>query len=110
MFVAGAVPSVARLSASLWIALDSPSLRLLPGERKLSTKQLMKKAMANTVVALDRKVAAPLPPKTAPVIPPPPPNAPAKPSPLADCIKTTTISAMHIITCNMVRTTINDTS
>jgi hypothetical protein len=61
--------------------------------------------MANTVVALDKKVAAPLPPNTAPVIPEPP-KAPAKPSPLADCIKTTIIKAMQINTCSIVKNTI----
>jgi len=79
------------------------------GERKLSNIQLKKNAIASTVVALERKVAAPLPPNTAPVIPEPP-KAPARPSPLADCIKTTMIKAIQIITCSMVRNTIKATS
>jgi hypothetical protein len=86
-----------------------PPLLPTAGERKLSTIQLKKKAIANTVVALDRKVAAPLPPKTAPVMPEPP-NAPAKPSPLADCIRTAMIKAIQIKTCKKVKNTIKCTS
>jgi hypothetical protein len=88
-----------------------PSLPPPPvlGLRKLRMRQLTKKAIANTVVALDRKVAAPRPPKTAPVTPEPP-KAPANPSPLADCINTDIIKAMQIITCRMVSTAIKDTS
>ncbi len=108
MLVAG-VPSVARFSASLWIPLLSLLLTPVDGERKLSNMQLKKKAIAKIVVALDRNVAAPLPPKTAPVIPEPP-KAPANPSPLADCIRTTMIKAMQMITCSMVNKTINWTS
>jgi hypothetical protein len=89
--------------------LDSLPPPPVPGERKLRIKQLKKNAIASTVVALDRKVATPLPPNTAPVIPEPP-KAPANPSPLADCIRTTMIRAMQIITCNMVKNTIKDTS
>jgi hypothetical protein len=77
--------------------LESPVTPPVLGERKLKIIQLTKKAIASPVVALDRKVAAPRPPKTAPVTPEPP-KAPARPSPLADCIKTEMIRAMQIIT------------
>lgn len=107
--MAGVVPSPARLCASSWTALLPLPVAPVIGERKLSTILLKKKAIANTVVALDKNVAAPLPPKTAPVIPEPP-NAPAKPSPLADCIRTAMIREMQIITCSMVNNVINDTS
>jgi hypothetical protein len=83
--------------------------RPVAGDKKLKTIQLKKNAIAKTVVALAKKVAAPLPPKTAPVIPEPP-NAPAKPSPFADCIKTTMIKHMQMITCNMVKSVIKNSS
>lgn len=109
MLVAGGVPSVARLCASRWIPLLSLPPPPMDGESKLSIRLLKKKAMASTVVALDKNVAAPRPPKTALVIPEPP-KAPARPSPLADCIRTTMIKAMQMITCKMVNNAIKDTS
>jgi hypothetical protein len=109
MLVAGAVPWVACLRASLGILLAFLPPRPVAGDKKLKTIQLKKNAIAKTVVALAKKVAAPLPPKTAPVIPEPP-NAPAKPSPFADCIKTTMIKQMQIITCNMVKSVIKNSS
>jgi hypothetical protein len=109
MLVAGAVPWVACFLASSGITLDFLPPRPVTGERKLKNIQLKKNAIAKTVVALDKKVAAPLPPKTAPVIPEPP-NAPAKPSPFADCIKTTMIKQMQMITCKMVKSVIKISS
>ena len=53
--------------------------------------------MASMVVAFERNVAAPRPPNTAPVNAPPP-KAPARPSPLEDCIKTAIISANETMT------------
>jgi hypothetical protein len=105
ILVAGAVPWVACFRASSGIALDFLPARPVTGDKKLKSIQLKKKAIAKIVVALDKKVAAPLPPKTAPVIPEPP-NAPAKPSPFADCIKTTMIKQMQMITCSMVKSVI----
>ncbi len=81
----------------------------MTGDKKLKIIQLKKNAIANPVVALAKKVAAPLPPKTAPVIPEPP-KAPAKPSPFADCIKTTMIKQMQMITCNKVKNVIKISS
>jgi hypothetical protein len=109
MLVAGAVPWVACLRASSGMALEPLPARPVPGDRKLKTIQLKKNAIASPVVALDKNVAAPLPPKTAPVIPEPP-KAPAKPSPFADCIKTTMIKQMQMITCSMVRSVIKNSS
>lgn len=105
MLVAGAVPWVACFRASLGIALDFLPARPVTGDKKLKSIQLKKNAIAKIVVALDKKVAAPLPPKTAPVIPEPP-NAPAKPSPFDDCNKTTMIKQMQMITCSMVKSVI----
>jgi hypothetical protein len=68
----------------------------------VSAIELMKKAMAKTVVALERNVAAPLPPKTAPVIPEPP-KAPASPSPLLDCKRTVIIRPAQIRICNRIK-------
>jgi hypothetical protein len=65
---------------------------------KVRTIQETIKATARTVVALDKKVAAPLPPNTAPERAPPPPKALAKPSPLADCISTVIINETLMIT------------
>jgi hypothetical protein len=93
----------------LGIELDVLPPRPVTGDKKLRNIQLIKNAIAKTVVALDKKVAAPLPPKTAPVIPEPP-NAPAKPSPFADCNKTTMIKQMQMITCNMVKSVIKNSS
>jgi hypothetical protein len=109
MLVAGAVPCVAAFRASSGITLDFLPPRPVTGAKKLKTIQLKKNAIAKPVVALDRKVAAPLPPKTAPVIPEPP-KAPAKPSPFADCIKTAMIKQMQMITCNMVKSVIKNSS
>jgi hypothetical protein len=109
MLVAGAVPSVACFRASSGITLDPLPARPVPGDRKLRIIQLKKNAMASPVVALDKKVAAPLPPKTAPVIPEPP-KAPARPSPFADCIKTAMIRQMQMITCSMVKSVIKNSS
>jgi hypothetical protein len=109
MLVAGAVPWVACFRASLGITLGFLPPRPVDGDKKLKSIQLKKNAIAKIVVALDKNVAAPLPPKTAPVIPEPP-NAPAKPSPFADCIKTTIIKLMQMITCNMVKSVIKNSS
>jgi hypothetical protein len=91
------------------MALEPLPAPPVAGDKKLNTIQLKKNAIANTVVALDRNVAAPRPPKTAPVMPEPP-KAPAKPSPFADCIRTTMIKQMQMITCSMVRSVIKNSS
>ena len=109
MLVAGAVPCVACFRASSGMTLDPLPARPVTGARKLNVIQLKKNAIANTVVALDKKVAAPLPPKTAPVIPEPP-KAPASPSPFADCIKTAMIRQKQMITCSMVKSVIKNSS
>ena len=107
MLVAGAVPCVAAFRASSGITLAFLPPRPVTGAKKLRTIQLKKNAIAKNVVALAKKVAAPLPPKTAPVIPEPP-KAPAKPSPFADCSKITTIKPMQMITCNVVKSVIKN--
>ncbi len=109
MLVAGVVPWVACFRASSGMELDPFPARPVTGARKLNVIQLKKNAIARIVVALDKNVAAPLPPKTAPVIPEPP-KAPAKPSPFADCSKTAIIRPMQMITCSMVRSVIKNSS
>ena len=104
MLVAGTEPWVLSFCAS-WLTALFPALLVrepVNGVIKVSAMELMKKAMARTVVALDRKVAAPLPPKTAPVIPEPP-KAPASPSPLLDCNRTVIIKPAQIRICNRIK-------
>jgi hypothetical protein len=81
------------------LSVREPNLR---ETSKLCPKQLTKKAMANTVVILLRNVAAPRPPKTAPIAPLPP-KAPARPVPFPDCSRTTRIKARDTKTCRIIK-------